>query len=273
MSEILQLTDVWKAYDEVQALSGLDLESKRGEIFGLVGPNGAGKTTCIKIIVGLLKMDKGVIIVNGLDPTQSPYEYKRSIGYVPESVSLPDYLTVEELLIYSGKIRNIPNDLIMQRIDMYLRIFDLQEKRKSLVLLLSRGMKQKAAMASALIHDPDLLILDEPLIGIDPAGQHAIKELFNARIKENKTIFLSTHMLDTAERMSNRVAIIHKGKNVATGDLSQLRSLTEIGENATLEEVFLKLTEETGTTELGERSEEQTKKVRHGFFGSFRRSE
>jgi ABC-type multidrug transport system ATPase subunit len=129
MSEILQLTGVWKAYDEVQALSGLDLEAKRGEIFGLVGPNGAGKTTCIKIIIGLLKMDRGAINVNGLDPAQSPYEYKRSIGYVPESVALPDYLTVEELLIYSGRIRTVPNELIKQRIDTYLHIFDLEEKR------------------------------------------------------------------------------------------------------------------------------------------------
>jgi ABC-2 type transport system ATP-binding protein len=270
MSEILQLTDVWKAYDEVQALSGLDLEAKRGEIFGLVGPNGAGKTTCIKIIIGLLRMDRGAITVNGLDPAQSPYEYKRSIGYVPESVSLPDYLTVEELLIYSGKIRSVPNELIRQRIDTYLRIFDLEEKRKTLVLLLSRGMKQKAAMASALIHDPDLLILDEPLIGIDPAGQHTIKELFNARIKENKTIFLSTHMLDTAERMCNRVAIIHKGRNVATGDLIQLRSLSETKENATLEEVFLKLTEETQTAP-NEKTDEQPK-AKRGLFGAFRRT-
>jgi len=273
MSAIMQLTNVWKAYDEVQALSGLDLEVLRGENFGLVGPNGAGKTTCLKIIVGLLKMDKGLINVNGLDPAENPYGYKRSIGYVPESVSLPDYLTVEEFLIYSGKIRGIPNELIRQRIDSYLRIFDLEDKRKSLILVLSRGMRQKAAMASALMHDPDLLILDEPLIGIDPAGQHSIKELFNAKIKENKTIFLSTHMLDTAERMCNRVAIIHKGRNVATGDLKQLRSFSETGENATLEEVFLKLTEETGTATLKEQSEDQIKKARRGFFGTFRRTQ
>jgi ABC-2 type transport system ATP-binding protein len=271
MSAIVKLTNVWKAYEEVQALSGLDLEVLRGEIFGLVGPNGAGKTTCLKIIVGLLKMDKGLINVNGIDPVQNPYEYKRSIGYVPESVSLPDYLTVEEFLIYSGKIRGIPNEQIKIRTDSYLRIFDLEDKRKSLILLLSRGMRQKAAMASALIHDPDLLILDEPLIGIDPAGQHQIKELFNRRIKENKTIFLSTHMLDTAERMCNRVAIIHKGKNVATGDLNQLRSLSETKENATLEEVFLKLTEEVEVSSSNEQLKEPEKKVRRGLFGTFRR--
>ncbi len=244
---------------------------KRGEIFGLVGPNGAGKTTCIKIVIGLLKMDRGTITVNGLDPAQSPYEYKRSIGYVPESVALPDYLTVEELLIYSGRIRSVPNDLIRQRIDEYLRTFDLAEKRKTLILQLSRGMRQKAAMASALVHDPDLLILDEPLVGIDPAGQHAIKELFNARTKEDKTIFLSTHMLDTAERMCNRVAIIHRGRNVATGDLNQLRSLTETKENATLEEVFLKLTEETEKAP-NEKTEEQPK-AKRGLFGAFRRTQ
>jgi ABC-2 type transport system ATP-binding protein len=133
-------------------------------------------------------------------------------------------------------------------------------------------MRQKAAMASALIHDPDLLILDEPLVGIDPAGQHTIKELFNARTKEDKTIFLSTHMLDTAERMCNRVAIIHKGRNVATGDLNQLRNLSETKENATLEEVFLKLTEETETAP-NEKTEEQTRKAKRGLFGAFRRTQ
>ena len=271
MSEILKLTDVWKAYDDVQALSGLDLEVRRGEIFGLVGPNGAGKTTCIKIVLGLLRMDRGAILVNNVDPAQSPYEYKRSIGYVPESVALPDYLTVEELVIYSGRIRSVPNKLIKQRIDEYLRVFDLTDKRKTLILQLSRGMRQKAAMASALIHDPDLLILDEPLVGIDPAGQHAIKEMFNARARDGKTIFLSTHMLDTAERMCNRVAIIHRGRNVATGDLNQLRSLSATKENATLEEVFLKLTEETEKAP-SEKADEQPK-VRRGLFGAFRRTQ
>ncbi|MEM2899495.1 MAG: ABC transporter ATP-binding protein [Thermoplasmata archaeon] len=255
LSTILQLKDVWKAYDEVQALSGLDLEVLRGEIFGLVGPNGAGKTTCLKIIMGLLKMDRGTITINGMNPLENPYEYKKSIGYVPETVSLPDYLTIEELLIYSGKIREVPNEEIRRRIEHYLQIFNLQDKRKTLILLLSKGMRQKTAIASALIHDPDLLILDEPLIGIDPVGQHVIKDLFNARTKENKTIFLSTHMLDTAERMCNRVAIIHKGKNIATGDLKSLQSISETGENATLEEVFLRLTKETEATSTKEEVE------------------
>ena len=272
MVPIVELDDVWKAYDEVQALRGLSLSVNRGEMFGLVGPNGAGKTTALKIIVGLLRMDKGSVRVEGLDIRGEPYRYKRVIGYVPEAVSLPEYLTVEEFLIYSGKLREVPNDQLSERIDFYLHIFDLENKRKTLILLLSRGMKQKAAMASALIHDPDLLILDEPLVGIDPAGQHKIKELFNERINDGKSVFVSTHMLDTAERMCDRVAVIHRGKTVAHGDLESLQKLSKTGEHATLEEVFLKLTEEA-EEETAETRGELRSRRRGGLLGFFRRAE
>ena len=245
MTPILEVYDLWKSYGEIQALRGLTLRVERGEIFGLIGPNGAGKTTTLKIIVGLLSMDRGKIIVDGVDITKQPYEYKRLIGYVPESISLPEYLTLEEFLIYSGRIRNVPNELIRERMNYYLKIFELENKRRSLILSLSRGMRQKAAIAAALIHDPELLILDEPLVGIDPVGQHRIKEIFSERVKEGKTVFISTHMLDTAERMCSRVAVIHWGRIVASGDLSTLRGIAREGADATLEEVFLKLTEES----------------------------
>jgi len=267
------LVDVWKAYNEVQALRGFDLEIHWGEMFGLVGPNGAGKTTALKIIVGLLRMDKGLVRVKEYDIRKNPYEYKRFVGYVPEVVSLPDYLTVEEFLIYSGRIRSVLNEKTRERMDFYLRTFDLENKRKTLILLLSRGMKQKAAMASALIHDPDLLILDEPLVGIDPAGQHRIKQLFNERMKEGKTVFISTHMLDTAERMCDRVAVIHKGRNVASGDLRSLQKLSETAEHATLEEVFLKLTEESEEQMAETPSDQPTERRRRGLFGRFGRGE
>jgi len=271
MVSIVELNDVWKSYDEVQALRGLSLDVYRGEMFGLVGPNGAGKTTALRIIVGLLRMDKGLVKVNGYDIGEEPYEYKRFVGYVPETVSLPDYLTVEEFLIYSGKIRGVPNEQIAQRIDFYLRKFDLEGKRKTLVLLLSRGMKQKVVIASALMHDPDLLILDEPLVGIDPAGQHRIKELFNERIEDDKSVFVSTHMLDTAERMCDRVAIIHRGRNVASGDLKSLQALSETSEDATLEEVFLRLTQET-EQEPAETRFERPERKRRGLFRFSRRT-
>ncbi|MCD6593207.1 ABC transporter ATP-binding protein [Candidatus Bathyarchaeota archaeon] len=245
MTAILEVYDLWKSYGDIQALRGLTLRVERGEIFGLIGPNGAGKTTTLKIIVGLLSMDRGKIIVDGVDIIKQPYEYKKLIGYVPESISLPEYLTLKEFLIYSGRIRNVPNELIRERMNYYLKVFELENKRRSLILSLSRGMRQKAAIAAALIHDPELLILDEPLVGIDPVGQHRIKEIFSERVKEGKTIFISTHMLDTAERMCSRVAVIHWGRIVASGDLSTLRGIAREGADATLEEVFLKLTEES----------------------------
>lgn len=267
MTPIVEIVDVWKSYDGVQALRGLNLEVWRGEIFGLLGPNGAGKTTTLKIIVGLLRMDRGLVRVNGVDISEEPYEYKRIIGYVPESVSLPDYLTVEEFLIYSGKIRGLPEGQIRERMNYFIKLFDLEGKRRALIVSLSRGMRQKVAIASALLHDPDLLILDEPFIGIDPAGQHVLKELFNERVKGGKTVFISTHMLDTAERLCNRVAIIHRGQNVASGDLKNLQQISRTGENATLEEVFLKLTEEAKEQFV----EEEPIRRRGGFFGFFRR--
>ena len=267
-SLIVQQVDVWKAYDGVQALRGLDLEIFRGETFGLVGPNGAGKTTTMKIIVGLLKMDKGLVKVGEFNIEKSPYEYKKLIGYVPEMVSLPDYLTAEEFLTYVGRIRNVPVEVIRERKNFYLRMFDLEERRESLILSLSRGMKQKTAMAASLIHDPDLLILDEPFFGIDPAGQRRIKDLFNERVKDGKSIFISTHMLDTAERMCDRVAIIHNGRKIASGDMKTLHNLSKTGEDSTLEEVFLKLTQEAAETHIEEPSKQ---KKRRDIF-NFRRS-
>ncbi|MEM2028110.1 MAG: ABC transporter ATP-binding protein [Candidatus Bathyarchaeia archaeon] len=261
MTPIIEMVDVWKSYDGVQALRGLNLQVQRGEIFGLIGPNGAGKTTTLKIIVGLLKMDRGIVRVSGVDISEEPYEYKKIIGYVPESVSLPDYLTVEEFLIYSGKIREVTNEEIKERMNHFIDLFELREKRRALIVSLSRGMRQKVAIASALIHDPYLLILDEPFIGIDPMGQHILKELFNERVKDGKTIFISTHMLDTAERLCNRVAIIYRGQNIASGDLGDLKQISRSGENATLEEVFLKLTEEAKEQPI-----EETVEKKRGFF-------
>ncbi|MEM1562350.1 MAG: ABC transporter ATP-binding protein [Candidatus Bathyarchaeia archaeon] len=245
MAPVIELIDVWKSYDGFQALRGLNLMVESGEIFGLLGPNGAGKTTTLRIIVGLLRMDRGVVKVKGIDISREQYEYKKLIGYVPENLSLPEYLTLEEFLMYSGKIRNLPGDKIKEKMNYYTELFELKEKRRSLLLSLSRGMRQKAAIISALIHDPEILILDEPFIGIDPAGQRVLKDIFVERVRRGGTVFISTHLLDTAERLCDRVAIIYRGQNIASGSLESLRKVSKSGENATLEEVFLKLTEET----------------------------
>lgn len=241
---ILEVLNLWKSYNGHQAVRGLDLEVKKGEIFGLLGPNGAGKTTTLKIIVGLLKIDKGIVKIDGVDIFEEPYDYKKQIGYLPENPTLPEYLTAEEFLGYVAKIRDIPSNEIKDRTNNYLELFDLEKRRKDLIVSFSRGMKQKLALSAALIHKPSLLILDEPLIGIDPTGQHHIKIKLKEMVNEGRSVLVSTHMIDTAERLCDRVGIIHNGRNVASGNLEKLRRLAEMGEDSTLEQIFLKLTQE-----------------------------
>ncbi len=241
---ILEILNLWKSYNGHQAVRGLDLEVKKGEIFGLLGPNGAGKTTTLKIVVGLLKAEKGIVKVDGVDISEEPYDYKKQIGYLPENPTLPEYLTAEEFLGYVAKIRDISSKEIKDRIKYYLELFDLEKRRKDLVVSFSRGMKQKLALSAALIHKPSLLILDEPFIGVDPTGQHSIKIKLKEMVNEGRSVLVSTHMIDTAERLCDRVSIIHNGKNVVSGSLEKLRGIAKIGEGSTLEQIFLKLTKE-----------------------------
>ncbi len=246
---VLNIQNLWKAYDGKPALQGLFLAMYPGEIFGLIGPNGAGKTTSIKILVGLLRPDAGEVRLLGEDILRDPISYKTKIGYMPEAPTLPEYLTPTEFLGYVARIRNLPRDQIGPRTAELLRAFELTPKADETIASLSKGMKAKLAFAGATIHRPTFLILDEPLIGIDPAGQHLLKEQLATMAKAGGTVLVSTHQLDTAERLCSRVAIIHRGRNVATGDLAALRSQAHAGEQGSLEEIFLKLTEEAGLPE------------------------
>ena len=246
---VLNIQNLWKSYDGVQALQGLFLASYPGEIFGLIGPNGAGKTTTIRILVGLLHPDAGEVHMFGRDILRDPVSYKASLGYMPEAPTLPEYLTAAEFLGYVARIRNVPRNEIGPRTDALLRTYDLASKADETVASLSKGMKAKLAFAAATVHRPTFLVLDEPLIGIDPAGQHQIKEQLVEMARAGNTVLVSTHQLDTAERLCSRVAIINRGRNLATGDLAGLRSQAHAGEHQTLEEIFLKLTEEAGQPE------------------------
>ena len=246
---VLNIQNLWKAYDGFQALQGLFLAAYPGEIFGLIGPNGAGKTTTIKVLVGLLRPEAGEVRMLGYDILRDPVTYKASLGYMPEAPTLPEYLTASEFLGYVARIRSVPRDQIGPRTDALLRTYDLYSKADETIASLSKGMKAKLAFAAATVHGPSFLILDEPLIGIDPAGQHQIKEQLVQMARAGHTVLVSTHQLDTAERLCSRVAIINKGRNVATGDLASLRSQVHAGEQQTLEEIFLKLTEEAGQPE------------------------
>jgi len=238
---------LWKSYDGTAALQGLSLAAYPGEIQGLIGPNGAGKTTTIKVLVGLLRPDAGTARVLGNDILADPVGYKSAIGYMPETPSLPEYLTATEFLGYVGRIRGLPRGSLAARSAELLRELDLAGKSDETIASLSKGMKAKLAFAAATIHRPRLLILDEPLIGIDPAGQHLLKERLAGVARDGGTVLVSTHQLDTAERLCTRVAIINRGRNVATGDLAALRAQAQT--EGSLEDIFLKLTEEAGSSE------------------------
>src|SRR6058998_1428412 len=234
----IELQQLWKSYDGKPALQGLSLEAYPSEILGLIGPNGAGKTTTLKILVGLLRPDYGIVRVRGHDVLVDPVGYKAELGYMPEAPTLPEYLTPTEFLGYVGRIRNLPRERIAARTSELLKVLDLAPKADETIASLSKGMKAKVASAAAI------LVLDEPLIGIDPTGQHLLKERLATMAHAGATVLVSTHQLDTAERLCRRVAIVNHGRNVATGDLTALRAQAQTGEEGSLEDIFLRLTQE-----------------------------
>jgi ABC-2 type transport system ATP-binding protein len=240
----LWIDQLFKRYDGRPAVEGLSLAVARGEVFGLIGPNGAGKTTTLKVLVGLLKPDYGRVVVDGHDILLEPYDYKASIGYLPESSTLPDYLTGEEFLSFVGRLREMPRDALRARIADLFRKLDLEPKRRELIVTYSKGMRQKIAFAASVLHGPMLLILDEPLIGVDPAGQYEIKSEVREVTKRGGSVIVSTHMLDTAEKLCDRLGVMHHGRLAAMGTLADLQATAQTGSHATLEEVFLRLTEE-----------------------------
>ena len=240
----IELQQLWKSYDGQPALQGLSLEAYPSEILGLIGPNGAGKTTTLKILVGLLRPDYGIVRVRGHDVLVDPVGYKAELGYMPEAPTLPEYLTPTEFLGYVGRIRNLPKERIAARTSELLKALDLAPKADETIASLSKGMKAKVAFAAAIIHEPSILVLDEPLIGIDPAGQHLLKDRLATMAHAGATVLVSTHQLDTAERLCRRVAIVSHGRNVATGDLAALRAQAQTGDEGSLEDIFLRLTQE-----------------------------
>src|SRR5437899_1390261 len=249
LAPALDIRGLWKAYEGRPALAGVDLTVSSREVHGLVGPNGAGKTTSLKIVMGLLRADAGSVRVLGTDVAQDMHEYKAHVGYLPEAPSLPDFLTGEEFLGAIARLRGMTPEAAKQRARDLLSEYDLLGRSRDLIVSYSKGMKQKLAICTALVHKPGLLIIDEPFLGMDPAGQHRFKETLRSKGDDGPAVLLSTHMLDTAERLCDRVSILHRGKVVATGVLDELRNVAHAGGDASLEEVFLKLTEEASQPE------------------------
>ncbi len=245
---MLIVSDLTKYYKKTLAVDGVSFEVHDGEIVGLLGPNGAGKTTVLRCITGIVQKTEGVVRVDDLDLDTSEEEVKRRIAFVPEVPTPYEMLTVWEHMRFVAMAYQTMESFD-QRAEELMRRFDLYEKRSDLVLSLSKGMKQKLAIACAFIHDSRVILLDEPLIGIDPRGARELKDMiFNAK-NEGRAVLISTHMLDTAERLCDRIIILQSGVIIAEGNLAELHERAKMGENASLEDVFLTLTEETSSIE------------------------
>jgi ABC-2 type transport system ATP-binding protein len=233
-----------KKYNDIVALDNVSLKIDSGEVVGLLGPNGAGKSTLLKIIVGILRPTSGSVRLDNIDIIKNPEAAKRIIGYVPENASLYTSLTVTEFLTFVGKIRAVPDDDLNEKISRSLNVFDIEDKRNTLVGSLSKGTKQKVAIIASTLHDPRFLVLDEPLSGLDPRTQRFVNHWIGSTASNGITVFLSTHNLDIAQEYASKIAIIDKGRIVAVGELNSLRKLANSNDDAKLDDIFLKLTED-----------------------------
>jgi ABC-2 type transport system ATP-binding protein len=240
---MINILDLSKSYNKgaVKAVDSLNLKVNKGEIFGFLGPNGAGKTTTIKMIIGLLNPDSGTILVDGTDIAREPLEAKKKLGYVPDNPNLYDRLSGMEYLNFMADVFRVSPDMRKERIEHYLDMFNLVDAAGDLIKSYSHGMKQKIALTGALIHNPKLWILDEPMVGLDPKSAHLLKNQMREHCDKGNTVFFSTHVLEVAEKLCDRVGIIHNGRLIAIGTVNELKHGDK---KDSLENIFLELTEQ-----------------------------
>jgi ABC-2 type transport system ATP-binding protein len=248
---LIETRNLVKRYGEKIAVNDVTFDVRAGEIFGFLGPNGAGKTTTIKIIVGLLRPTSGSVKVAGFDVQAQPMQAKAASGYVPDTPNLYAKLTGRELLRFVGDLYDLDRKLESQRVEDLLKMFDLTGAANDTIDSYSHGMQQKTALAAALMHDPKVLVLDEPTVGLDPKSARLIKDILRQMAERGTAIFLSTHILEIAERMCDRIGIINQGKLIAAGTMDELRALGKTGETS-LEDIFLSLTGGTEEAEIAE---------------------
>jgi ABC-2 type transport system ATP-binding protein len=230
-----------KSYGSFAAVRDLSFSVERGEVFGFLGPNGAGKTTTIRMLMGILVPSSGRVVINGLDCQRDSTSVKRHVGYLPDSPMFYDFLKGREILEFVGEMHGKSRPAARQKAEKLLSELALDEASEEYAVNYSMGMKKKLGLACALIHDPQVLILDEPTNGLDPRAAREVQDRLHRIAEEGKTIFLSTHLLDMAQRLCSRLGIIHRGELVAEGTFETLREHTAPG--GSLEEVFLKMTE------------------------------
>ncbi len=241
---MIKLSNVSKAYGNsgVKAVDGVDLTVDGGAIFGFLGPNGAGKTTIIKMLTGILAPDEGELTVAGVDILKSPLEAKKNIGYVTDNPELFSKLRADEYLNFVADVYEVSTEDRQARVSKYTKLFEINDVLSSNLASFSHGMKQKLLITASLLSDPEVWILDEPIVGLDPISSFKLKEIMRERADAGKTVFFSTHVMDTAEKVCDKLAVINKGKIMFTGSLEDLKKLR--GEDSSLETLFLELVED-----------------------------
>ena len=234
---MLRIEHLTKKYGEKKAVDDLSLHIQKGEIYGFIGHNGAGKTTTIKSVVGILDFDEGEIYIDGKSVRTNSLECKKDIAYIPDNPDLYEFMTGLQYLSFISDIFGVGDKERKERIEKYADAFQLKDDLNSVISSYSHGMKQKLAVISALVHEPKLIIMDEPFVGLDPIAYHLLKEIMRQRCDEGGAIFFSTHVLEVAEKLCDKIAIIKGGKLIKSGTMEEVRG------DSSLESVFLELEE------------------------------
>jgi ABC-2 type transport system ATP-binding protein len=246
---MIELRGLTKRYGTFTAVNNIDLSVPRGELFGFLGPNGAGKTTTLRMIAGILRPTTGTIHIGGIDIATQPKAAKSKLGFVPDRPFIYEKLTGTEFLRFVAGLYNQDGPEIEHRARELLALFDLEEWRDELVESYSHGMRQKLIISSAFVHRPEVIVVDEPMVGLDPKAARILKDLFKEYTRRDPTIMMSTHTLEVAETMCDRIAIMQGGVIRASGTMAELRANAE-GGTAGLEEIFLRLTGENAARAL-----------------------
>ena len=232
---MVEIKGLCKSYDNKRVVDNLDLTINDGEIYGFIGHNGAGKTTTIKCLIGILSFDKGEILIDGLSIRDKPIECKRKIAYIPDNPDLYNYMSGIDYLNFIGDVFNVANEERVKRIDKYAGIFELTDSLANPISSYSHGMRQKLAIIAAWLHEPDLIVMDEPFVGLDPKASHDLKMMMREFCDRGGSIFFSTHVLEVAEKLCDKVAIIKQGQLIKSGTMEEVKG------DSSLESVFLEL--------------------------------
>ncbi len=246
---MIRLENLTKKYGNFTAVNNINLHVNHKELFGFLGPNGAGKTTTLRMIAGILRPTEGRVFLGGDDLSRDPMSAKARLGFIPDRPFLYEKLTGAEFLRFVAALYGQDGNIVEQRIDELLQLFELTVWKDELIEAYSHGMRQKLIISSALIHRPEVIVVDEPMVGLDPRAARLLKDIFRAFVDKGGTVLMSTHTMEVAEAMCDRVAIIQQGEIVASGSMADLRNQTAAGD-ASLEELFLKVTGGAAEKEL-----------------------